>query len=941
MKALLTCFFAVLVTVKCFGQIRGTVSDQVTGKKLPGASIVRSNTNIGTSSNEKAEFSISADKGDTLIISYLGYQKIIIIIVKTNEFLDIRLMQSKSQLSDVIVTGVFDARKRIESSIAITTISAAQLEHIVPNSASELLRMVPGIFVNTARGEIANSLYSRGMILDGSYYYVSMQEDGLPIIPFSGTLQPDAFLRSDINIQKIEAVRGGSASILGVNAPGGIFNFISKTGTNKFEGNIVSRFGLEGNGKNPYYKLEIGLGGPLSKKDSSWTYYVGGHYRHADGAKYPGYPLSKGGQIKGNIQKTYSTGSIKLNVKWLEDRTVSFEFTPSRNFDHPLPAGNFDNTSSVLIPDVHVSLPSTGEALRTINFDSKNLNHIQEKSIGLHWEQRLGKGWKTQHGIRLSDKNYESNGTIIVYPFQINDIAFFAINGLLGNTGKYRFFDARSGQNYGTVTQAFDFTQPVPFVFTSDLHLPGSEIAPNSLFYTPFSYSQTKLNDIAYQGSLTKTTKAMKFTAGLFLSKGRYKSYLTPPAAQGYTTIENRPRLVSIEYTPDSGGPVNKVTDQNGAGWYGLGGVYSNNIKLSQNAFFFGHQWDITPKLNLDWGWRYEWFSINNTFVVPKSIVNSTTGGIDQDPLTLYDNRIVLSDAPKQFRKTLNTFSISGGLNYKASEHLAYYVRYSLGNKLPDVGNYVNNETVSSLVKEQALQTIQLEGGIKYEMANTKFTITPFLSILSNVPQVSFGSDTGVIAAIYPSPLIYNKVHAIGIELEGNFKLSSHFSIRANAVVQQFYSDKYMFYDLRDNGRQDDTVIDRSGKKISDQAPPIVFNLTSSYFNKRWYADINMYRVSKRAANTSETFYLRAFSQFDLHLGYAISKKITLRATVNNLFNNFGVMEWTAPIYSGVPFETFSKQQFTPDKRQSNPNANFFTIAIQPRSYWLDLSINL
>jgi iron complex outermembrane recepter protein len=907
-------------------------------------SILIKGTRSGTSTDANGAFTLKtgAEKKLTLVISSVGYSTKEISVATENDVrITIQLEEETKTLDDLIVTGVFDKRKRIESSIAITTIPAAQLEHIIPNSSSELLRLVPGIFVNSARGEIANSVYSRGMILDGSYYYVSMQEDGLPVIPFSGTMEPDGFLRADINIQKIEAVRGGSASILGVNAPGGIFNYISKTGTNKFEGNIVSRFGLEGNGKNPYYKLEVGLGGPLSKKDSSWTYYVGGHYRYANGPKYPGYPLSKGGQVKGNIQKIYSTGSLKLNIKWLDDRTESFEFTPSRDFDHTHPAGNFDNTSSVLIPAVHVNIPSLGDGLRAIDYDSKNLNHFLEKAISLHWQQRLGKGWKMQHAIRLSDKSSESNGTLIVYPFQVNDIAFFAINGLLFHTGTYRFFDARSGKDYGTVTQALDFTQPVPFKFTSDLHLPGAEIAPNSLFYTPFSYNKTKLSDIVYQGSVTKTTKAMKFTGGLFLSKGSYKSYLTPPAAQGYTTIEDRPRLVAIEYTPDNGDPVNKVTDQHGAGWYGTGGMYANDIKLSQNAFFFGHQWDITPKLNLDWGWRYEWFGINNTYTISNSIVNSTTGGIDKDPLTLYDNAIVLLNAPKQVKKTLTTFSISGGLNYKANEHVAYYVRYSLGNKLPNVSNYITNEIIASSVKEHAQQTIQLEGGIKYEGPHTRFTVTPFLSILSNVPKIDLATDTGVLATIYPTPIIYNKVHTIGIELEGNLKLSAHFNVRANAVVQQFYSDKYMFYDVRDPGTKDDSLIDRSGKKISDQAPPIVFNLTPSYYYKKWYADINMYYVGKRAANTSETFYLRAFSQFDLHLGYALSKKITLRASINNLFNNFGVMEWTAPIYGGVPFETFATQQFTPERRQSNPNANFFTIAIQPRSYWLDLSIKL
>lgn len=433
----------------------------------------------------------------------------------------------------------------------------------------------------------------------------------------------------------------------------------------------------------------------------------------------------------------------------------------------------------------------------------------------------------------------------------------------------------------------------------------------------------------------------MKFNAGFFFSLGRYESYTAPPSALAFTTIEDKPRLVSIEYLPDNGDPPHELTDPNGVGWYGVGGIQYNDIKLSQNAVFFGHHWDITPKLNLDWGCRYESFSIDNSFITPDASLTSPDGGVDKNPLTLYDSIVVTLKPLKRFRKSLRTFSISGGLNFKVSNSLAYYIRYSLGNKLPDVSNYIANQQAASVVKEKAQQTIQLEAGIKYEGRNTNFTATPFLCVLKNVPRIGFANDSGSLSSYYSTPTLYNKVHTVGIELEGNFNLSSHFSFRCNAVVQQFYSDKYMFYDLRGTGQFDDTIIDRSGKRISDQAAPVMINLTSSYKRQKWYADVNMNYVSKRAANTSETFYLPAFSQFDFHVSYAFTDKIKLQATVNNFFNHFAVIEWTAPISSGFPFETFETQQFSPEKRQSNPNANYFTMAIQPRSFFLDLVIKL
>ena len=143
-------------------------------------------------------------------------------------------------LDEVIVTGVFDQRTRLESSIAISTLKAKDIERLAPVSAADLLKNIPGVYVNSSLGEIRNTIYSRGVSVgsnDGAsgYYYVSMQEDGLPVTNATFTnFGPDFFLRADLTTSRVEAVRGGTASILGSNAPGGIFNYVSKTGGTEF-----------------------------------------------------------------------------------------------------------------------------------------------------------------------------------------------------------------------------------------------------------------------------------------------------------------------------------------------------------------------------------------------------------------------------------------------------------------------------------------------------------------------------------------------------------------------------------------------------------------------------------------------------------------------------------------------------------------------------------
>lgn len=947
MKTILTLCSSLLVfsiTIAQSTLVRGKVID-LKNAPLAGVSVLIKDTQRGTFTNTQGEFELPrpGESSLTLIVSSVGYVSKEVVWIKDEQasnFLAIALSEDTQILKELIVTGVFDSRKRIESSIAITTLDTRTLQNLVPNSATELLRQVPGVFTNTSRGEIYNSVVVRGMILGGNYYYVSMQEDGLPTVPAPGQFTPDGFLRADITLSRLEAVRGGTASILGVNAPGGIFNYITKTGGSSFVGEIQNRVGLEGNGRNPYYRLEGGFGGPLSKKTPSLTYYIGGHYRHANGAKYPGYPLSKGGQFKGNLLKKYKNGQIQFNLKYLDDHTVQFELTPTVDFESPRPAGNFTNSSSTLNPLLKFNYPASILGLRGVEYDTRNLNHYREIAPGLSWEHRFGKGWKIQNNLRYSDKSLLSNAPLIVFPFALDKFYFYALFDLLGKFGTYRFYNPKTNASYGTVKQELDFSNPnFPFKFTSNLNLPGSEVQPNSVFYNPTGVEDGYLRDFMNQFTIKKQLEHMGFTAGMFYSNSQLQDYLFPPAAQGFGTIEDRPQFVGIEYTPSNvpNAPVYKVTDAQGLASYGNGGIFFNKAKVRQTALFFGHNWDISPKLNLDWGFRYEHFYVEGSNVRSADLVRSK-GGVDGDSTTLYDNNTYTLGKKLNYSSPLNTFAFSAGMNYTLNPGMAIYARYAQGSKTPDFNVFYDN---SDIFKIEAQRTIQMELGLKFYKGRNNLFITPFYSALDRIPQIGRGRNIGQLATFYATPKLYNKTHAIGLELEGNYTLNKNWSIRASAMTQQFTADRYQFYDTRQDGPADDTLIDRSNKKISSAAPPLILNIVPTYTYGKLYVNCNWYYLGRRAANSSETFHLPAFSQFDLNLGYALSPKVQFRASINNLFNTFGLMSWNGPTTSGLPFETFDTENFSPEKRAANPNIVYYTGSIQPRAYFLSCTLKL
>ncbi|MDZ7879959.1 MAG: carboxypeptidase-like regulatory domain-containing protein [Saprospiraceae bacterium] len=589
-KPLLSLFF-ILCTVGLFAQnVSGTITDKA-GAPIVGASVLVKGTNNGTIADDNGAFTLNnVEKGSTLVVSSVGFKTL---EINADGSLAITL-QEGDVLDEVVVTGSFDPRTRMNASVAISSLNTKQLARIVPNSSVDLLKNLPGVYVNSSRGEIGNTVYTRGLNYNGSFYYVSMQEDGLPVMGISGLVSPDGFLRADINVSKVEAVRGGTASILGPNAPGGIFNYISKEGGEKFEAEVRARYGREGNLQNPFYRLEANVGGPISK-DKSITYNVGGFYRNADGPKYPGYTLSFGGQVKGNVVKKYKKGFIKLYVKYLNDNTAPFEMTPSVDFENPKPAGSFTNTSSTLIQSQQFTIPAAVNfSGKDINYDTRQGSAFNELAYGLNLSHDFGEGLKFTNSLRISNKENINQTTAVVFPFRVDQGTFYGVGGNIPRFGTYEFINANTGKSYGTAQQLPPAGGGIRFI-AGNLSLPGGDVLPNALFYNPNPYSENTLNDFINQATLTKRLKNMTFTGGFYYANSNVTAYRTVPAAQSFATIEDKPQSVKIKYT-NLAGKVFDLTTPQGISNIGGSGAYKNDAVVKQAAVYIGHNWDISPR---------------------------------------------------------------------------------------------------------------------------------------------------------------------------------------------------------------------------------------------------------------------------------------------------------------------------------------------------------
>ena len=266
-------------------------------------------------------------------------------------------------LEEVIVTGVQKATSQLDSSASVTLLTAEEVFDVAPRSTAEVFRSLPGIHAESTSGDANSNIKVRGMpISAGGSRYVSIQEDGFPmlLVGDAAFATADSWLRMDGTVARVESIRGGSASTLGWNAPGGIINFISKTGEQ--EGGAVS---VTGGLDYDALRLDADYGGSLG---SDWTYHVGGFYRDGEGVRENG--VEKGGQVKATIAGDFNRGSVKFHLKHLDDEVPTYLPIPAQRTNSGFREAGVDFGDGTLFLETTDCAPRQGNKIDCVSDDS-------------------------------------------------------------------------------------------------------------------------------------------------------------------------------------------------------------------------------------------------------------------------------------------------------------------------------------------------------------------------------------------------------------------------------------------------------------------------------------------------------------------------------------------------------------------------------------------
>lgn len=91
--------------------VGGMVVDGKTGQRISGASIIVKGTKTGASSDANGRFSIRAEKGQTIVISYIGYEDYTFKVKEQGSTL-VQMKVAAASMKDVVVMGVMNRPKQ-------------------------------------------------------------------------------------------------------------------------------------------------------------------------------------------------------------------------------------------------------------------------------------------------------------------------------------------------------------------------------------------------------------------------------------------------------------------------------------------------------------------------------------------------------------------------------------------------------------------------------------------------------------------------------------------------------------------------------------------------------------------------------------------------------------------------------------------------------------
>lgn len=255
-KVLLMLVIGCFLSIDAFAQqitVKGLVKDTA-GEPIIGANVVIKGTTNGTITDFDGNFQLNANKGDIIVISFIGYQPQ---EAQAASSMNIILKDDTELLDEVVVIG-YGSVKKDDLSGSVVAIKAEEMNKGAVTSPQELIMgKVPGLSVS--QGDGAPGAGSTIRIRGGASLNASNDPliviDGIPVSNDAAPGTPNALATINPNdIETFTVLKDASATaIYGSRASNGVIIIQTKKGT---QDKIKVSYSGTFTAKDPYKRIE-------------------------------------------------------------------------------------------------------------------------------------------------------------------------------------------------------------------------------------------------------------------------------------------------------------------------------------------------------------------------------------------------------------------------------------------------------------------------------------------------------------------------------------------------------------------------------------------------------------------------------------------------------------------------------------------------------------
>ncbi|QXQ06828.1 TonB-dependent receptor [Sphingosinicellaceae bacterium] len=728
---------------------------------------------------------------------------------------------------EIVVTGNANREgiRKLDASYSISTASAEQIREVQPTSTADLLKIVPGLWVESSGGQAGANVFIRGFPSTGDAPFLTVEMNGSPIIAPSSLsfLEDSSIFRLDDTVERVEVLRGGPSPIFSNGQPGATTNFILKEGTQDPHLSLRATYGTEGT-----YRGDVVAEGPL---DDNTTYMVGGFYRYSKGFRHTGFAGDLGGQFTGSITHKFDAGKITAYARYLDDKNAFYTPMPLQETNgkfHTIPG--FDARTDTLVgKEIQNTQIETGPSV--------NGGPTQKKDVDL----------EDGRGSRLYTVGSTFNYDFGFFQLQNN------VNFTKGRSNTYALF---TGSNPQTVGE----------------YLAGR---PGTVTYADSGKALSADQQTIQAGIWAVSKHIQSFTDELKLSKeifegntitfGGYYAHVKDHDVWNLgnnilLALEPQARVLNASLVDGTQLTRNGFT---GANTYDVNAFYkSDNV-----AGYVSDEWKI-GKLRLDGGVRVEHVKLRDTYE------NSSTGDLDNNPLTAYNNGATyLNGTFSRVGYSKTQVSWTAGADYAFTGQLNGFLRANHGALLPQFDDLRGNATNTQLIKPQSAN--QYEIGLKTATPLYDLYLTGFYNKFRNL----IFQDIRVIDGVEQNFVEFGGSRAYGVEFEAAIRPVEGFQLATRGVYQ---NGKF-----RNFGTNSGNNVNRQPRFQIAAIPSYTFK--TSWGQARLFGTFT--HIGNRFADIENQQPLGSYNTVDLGTSIDINDRFSIQGTVENVTNKLALTE--------------------------------------------------